>query len=82
MRGHAAGPKYLVPVLGEPFAHHQLRLLAAQGVGEVVLVLGHGGDEIRGAVGDSAFGVGVTYVDEGGWKLSENSATAVLAAFS
>ncbi len=65
MRGHAAGPKYLVPVLGEPFAHHQLRLLASQGVGEVVLVLGHGGDEIRGAVGDSAFGVGVTYVDEG-----------------
>ena len=33
MEGVAPGiPKALVPVLGEPFAFHQLRLLASQGV--------------------------------------------------
>ena len=51
------GPKALVPVLGEPFVHHQLRLLARQGVREAVFVVGFGGDELRAAVGDgSPFG--------------------------
>ena len=55
MRGRTGGlPKTLVPVLGEPFAHHQLRLLASQGVREVVLVIGHGGSEIRESIGDEA----------------------------
>jgi NDP-sugar pyrophosphorylase family protein len=59
-------PKALVPVLGEPFAAHQLRLLASQGVGEIVYVVGHRGAQIREAVGDgSAFGQRVSYVDEG-----------------
>jgi N-acetyl-alpha-D-muramate 1-phosphate uridylyltransferase len=59
-------PKALVPVRGEPFAHHQLRLLAAQGVDDVLYVIGHQGDRIRAAVGDgSAFGMSVDYVDEG-----------------
>lgn len=59
-------PKALVPVLGEPFAFHQLRLLASRGVREVVYVVGHLGARIREAVGDgSAFGIAVSYVDEG-----------------
>ena len=67
MEGVAPGvPKSLVPVLGEPFAFHQLRLLASEGVREVVLLVGHLGEQVRAAVGDgSAFGVAVTYVDEG-----------------
>ena len=67
LEGVAPGvPKSLVPVLGEPFAFHQLRLLASEGVREVVLVVGHLGELVRAAVGDgSAFGVAVTYVDEG-----------------
>lgn len=59
-------PKALVPVLGEPFAFHQLRLLASQGVREVLYVVGHRGDQVRAAVGDGrAFGIAVSYVDEG-----------------
>jgi NDP-sugar pyrophosphorylase family protein len=59
-------PKALVPVLGEPFAAHQLRLLASQGVGDVVYVVGHRGAQLREVVGDgSAFGLRVSYVDEG-----------------
>jgi NDP-sugar pyrophosphorylase family protein len=67
MEGVAPGiPKALVPVLGEPFAFHQLRLLASQGVGEVVYVVGHRGAQVRDAVGDGgALGLAVSYVDEG-----------------
>jgi NDP-sugar pyrophosphorylase family protein len=67
MRAQAKGlPKALLPVLGEPFVHHQLRLLARQGVREAVFVIGFGGDRIRSSVGDGGqFAVLVTYVDEG-----------------
>jgi NDP-sugar pyrophosphorylase family protein len=59
-------PKALLPVLGEPFVHHQLRLLAEQGVREAVFVIGFRGDALRAAVGDGgAFGLQVTFVDEG-----------------
>ena len=58
-------PKALVPVLGEPFAFHQLRLLAAQGVRDVLYVVGHRGARIREAVGDGrTFDLAVAYVDE------------------
>jgi len=67
MEGVAPGiPKALVPVLGEPFAFHQLRLLVSQGVEEIVYVVGYRAEQIRSAVGDGgAFGLRVTYVDEG-----------------
>ena len=59
-------PKSLIPVLGEPFAHHQLRLLASQGIEDVVYVVGFRGDQIRREVGDGRqFGLAVSYVDEG-----------------
>jgi NDP-sugar pyrophosphorylase family protein len=59
-------PKALVPIRGEPFVHHQLRLLAGQGVREVLYVIGFRGDQIRAVVGHGgALGVSVTYVDEG-----------------
>jgi NDP-sugar pyrophosphorylase family protein len=59
-------PKALVPVHGEPFVHHQLRLLGGQGVHEVVYVTGFRGAELRAAVGGGgAFGIEVTHVDEG-----------------
>lgn len=59
-------PKALVPVLGEPFAHHQLRLLADRGVREVVYVIGFRGEKLRDDLGDgSRFGLRVEYVDEG-----------------
>jgi NDP-sugar pyrophosphorylase family protein len=59
-------PKSLVPILGEPFVHHQLRLLASQGIREVVYVIGFRGEQVRSAVGDGReFGLAVSYVDEG-----------------
>jgi NDP-sugar pyrophosphorylase family protein len=42
MRRHTRSvPKAMIPVAGEPFIRHQLRLLAAGGVDDVVLSVGH-----------------------------------------
>lgn len=59
-------PKALLPIHGKPFVQHQLEWLARQGVGEVVLSIGHRGAMIREAVGEGAsFGLAVRYADEG-----------------
>ena len=55
-------PKGLLPVNGEPFIGHQLRLLAAGGVERAVLCVGYLGEMIRESVGDgSGFGLHVEY---------------------
>ncbi len=43
-------PKSLLPLAGRPFIFHQLELLRGQGVEQVVLCLGHLGEQIRAAV--------------------------------
>jgi NDP-sugar pyrophosphorylase family protein len=58
-------PKALIPVSGRPFIDHQLDLLAASGVQQVVLCIGFGGAAVQSHVADgAAFGVDVRYVDE------------------
>ena len=59
-------PKSLIPVLGRPFIERQLEWLVAQGVRDVILCVGHRGDDIRHVVGTGEpFGIHLTYVDEG-----------------
>lgn len=59
-------PKVLLPVCGQPFAHHQLSWLARQGVDEIVFSIGHQGTQIREYVGDGRrWSLSVKYVDEG-----------------
>jgi NDP-sugar pyrophosphorylase family protein len=59
-------PKALIPVAGEPFAAHQLSLLARGGIRRVVYCIGHRGDAIRGFVGSGErWGLEVTYVEDG-----------------
>ncbi len=63
-------PKFLLPIAGRPFAHHLLGRLAEAGFRDVVLCIGHLGDEIRKAVGDgSAFGLRIVCADEGETRL-------------
>jgi N-acetyl-alpha-D-muramate 1-phosphate uridylyltransferase len=62
--GDAAGgrPKALVEVAGRPFALHQLRLLARNGVRDVVMCVGHLAEQIEAEIGDgSAAGLAVRY---------------------
>ena len=59
-------PKALVEVAGRPFAEHQVELLRAQGVDDVVWLVGYRGDQIEAALGDgSRWGMRFTYVHDG-----------------
>jgi D-sedoheptulose 7-phosphate isomerase len=59
-------PKALIPIAGEPFIGHQLRLLRREGVERVVLCVGHFGEQIADFVGDGRrFGVDVDYSFDG-----------------
>ncbi|HVV17124.1 MAG TPA: sugar phosphate nucleotidyltransferase [Polyangia bacterium] len=59
-------PKAMIPAEGKPFVDHQLGWLAAHGVTDVVMSIGHLGGAIRAHVGGGEqFGVRVRYVDEG-----------------
>lgn len=59
-------PKALLPVNGEPFIAHQLRLLAAGGIEHVVLCVGYLGELIQKFVGDGArFGLTVEFSFDG-----------------
>src|SRR5450432_2364637 len=62
----ATVPKSMVPVAGEPFVAHQLRLLVRQGIREVVICVGYLGEQLQEFVGDgSAFGCHVEYSFDG-----------------
>jgi NDP-sugar pyrophosphorylase family protein len=60
-----ARPKPLIEVAGEPFLFHQLRLLAAHRVRDVVLCVGHHGDLIVRTVGERRFGMTISYSFDG-----------------
>jgi NDP-sugar pyrophosphorylase family protein len=70
-------PKALVEVAGEPFAFHQLRLLARHGFTEAVFLTGHLGEQIVEAVGDGTrFDLRVRYVPDGPVPLGTGGAIA------
>src|SRR6266702_1309348 len=59
-------PKSLVPVAGEPFLSHQLRLLHARGLRRAVLCVGYLGEMIERDFKDgAAFGVELRYSFDG-----------------
>lgn len=74
-------PKSLVPVCGEPFLAHQLRLLREQGFGRAVLCIGHLGDQIRAQFREGTWeGIEIAYAEDGATPLGTGG--AILAAQS
>jgi NDP-sugar pyrophosphorylase family protein len=74
-------PKSLVPINGQPFLAHQLRLLRSRGIERVVLCVGHMGETIRNFAGDGkAFGLALDYSWDGAVPLG--TAGAVRNALS
>jgi NDP-sugar pyrophosphorylase family protein len=70
-------PKALIEVAGEPFAFHQLRLLARNGFREAVFLTGYRSEQIEAAVGDGArFGIVVRHVPDGPVLLGTGGALA------
>jgi NDP-sugar pyrophosphorylase family protein len=57
-------PKVLAEVAGRPFLTIILDQLAAAGFREVVLLTGHGADEVRGSLGAAHAGLRLTYSAE------------------
>jgi NDP-sugar pyrophosphorylase family protein len=58
-------PKPLLEVAGEPFALHQLRLLAQHGASHVVLCVGYRGEQIEQRIGLEQFGIRIDYSYDG-----------------
>jgi NDP-sugar pyrophosphorylase family protein len=74
-------PKSLIPVNGEPFVAHQLRMLQSKGVRRVVLCVGHLGEQIEAFVeSGSRFGVKAAYSYDGGNLLGTGGALRKAAA--
>jgi NDP-sugar pyrophosphorylase family protein len=58
-------PKPLIEVAGEPFLMHQLRLLATHGAVEIVVCVGHMGEQIERRIGGERFGMRIAYSCDG-----------------
>lgn len=68
-------PKSLIQVAGEPFLAHQLRLIHAGGIREVVLCCGFLGEQIEDFAGDgSDFDLSITYSHDGPQPLGTGGA--------
>lgn len=68
-------PKSLVMAAGEPFLAHQLRLLAGQGVRDIVLCCGHMGEQIEAFAGNGArFDCRIRYSRDGSPPLGTGGA--------
>ncbi len=67
-------PKCLIPVAGRPIIHYILSSLAGAGVRNVVLVLGHNGEQIEASLGDGGqFGLSLRYVWNRDYELGNAS---------
>lgn len=68
-------PKAMLPVAGEPFIAHQLRLIAREGVRRVVICAAYLADQLEAFVGSGArFGIEVAYSLDGSTLLGTGGA--------
>lgn len=68
-------PKALLDIAGQPFIYHQLKLLKAEGVSQVVICAGYLGDQIKDVVKDgSSIGLQVEYSFDGDRLLGTGGA--------
>jgi N-acetyl-alpha-D-muramate 1-phosphate uridylyltransferase len=68
-------PKCLVEVAGRPFAEHQIELLRAHRLSDIVFLIGYRGEMVREALGDGGrFGVRLRYVFDGPRPLGTGGA--------
>ncbi|HSO00802.1 MAG TPA: NTP transferase domain-containing protein [Candidatus Nanopelagicales bacterium] len=58
-------PKFLLPVRGRPFGAWLLERLAGAGFGEALLCIGHLGEAIREAIGETWGPLRIGYADDG-----------------
>jgi histidinol-phosphate/aromatic aminotransferase/cobyric acid decarboxylase-like protein/choline kinase len=71
--------KFMVPVNGRPLGAYTLDALAAAGISRIVLVVGHGADEVRDYVGSCVHGIPVAYVHNTEFARTNNIFSLLLA---
>jgi histidinol-phosphate/aromatic aminotransferase/cobyric acid decarboxylase-like protein/choline kinase len=71
--------KFMVPVNGRPLGAYTLEALAAAGISRLVLVVGHGADEVRAYVGTTYRGIPVTYIHNEVYRSTNNISSLLLA---
>src|SRR4051812_25876077 len=71
--------KFMVPVNGRPLAGYALDAMVDAGVDRIVLVVGHGADEVREYVGAEHRGVPVEYVVNAEYATTNNIQSLLLA---
>src|SRR3989304_4168202 len=75
-------PKSLIPIKGRPFLEYQLELLKQHEIRDVVLCVGHLGNQIKDYFGDGErYGVWIRYSEEGEQLLGTAGAGPEAARF-
>ena len=68
-------PKSMIPILGKPFIEWQIRNLAESGFSDLIICIGHLGDQITEFLGDGKrYGVRIEYSNDGALKLGTGGA--------
>ena len=58
-------PKPMILICGKPILQYQIECLKAQGIKEIILVIGHLGNVIKSYFGEGEkYGVSITYIEE------------------
>jgi mannose-1-phosphate guanylyltransferase len=57
-------PKPVIPLVNRPFLHYQLDLLRDAGIFKAALLAGYGARRLKQALGESACGLDLTYIEE------------------
>jgi NDP-sugar pyrophosphorylase family protein len=68
--------KSMLPVVGEPFIAHQLRLFRREGISRVVLCLSHLGETVEAFIGAGTFDLEVLYAYDGDRQMGTGGALA------
>lgn len=75
-------PKSMIKILGQPFVHWQMKLLAQEGVTEIVFCLAYKSQMIQDFIGDgSQYGVKVQYSYDGVRQIGTGGAISKAISF-
>jgi NDP-sugar pyrophosphorylase family protein len=73
-------PKAMVSINGKPFIHWQIQKLAQEGFKEIIISIGHLGDQISDYLGNGErYNVGVKFIHDGNSQLGTGGALTKVA---
>ena len=73
--------KFMVPINGRPLAAYALEALARAGVSRIVVVVGHGAEEVRSYIGTNYQALPITYIQNDLYADTNNIYSWLLARY-